>query len=225
MSDPQEHAHEPERAGVDPIAARVSVAVDSWLRWLPTWTPGSHRGRSRMCAKCTGSPLLAAAGLVGDVPHQVVHALVGRMHRIIDRAVEEYAEQELPSLHAELAEEQLWNSGGYEPAQGLDPEYEGLDLDPETDDEQPYLFTMAELAEQTKPDQPLPRPPLSSEEKRRIRQEMEIVDRVSADIGQRVCFALLEHRARLQAAVARFVEPQVQALLDELTKHLEPPSA
>ena len=98
-------------------------------------------------------------------------------------------------------------------------------LDPETDDEQPFLFTMAELAEQTKPEPPLPRPPLSSEEKRRIRLEIELADRFAGDIGQRLCFALTEHRPRVQAAVQRFVEPQIQALLDELTKHLEPPRA
>ena len=72
---------------------------------------------------------------------------------------------------------------------------------------------------------PLPRPPLSSEEKRRLRLEIELADRVAGDVGQRLCFALTEHRPRVQAAVQRFVEPQIQALLDELTKHLEPPRA
>lgn len=208
----------------DPIVARVSAAVDSWLRWLPTWSPGTHRGRSRMCRRCTGSPVLAAAGLEADVPHQVSHALVSRMQRIIDRAVDQYTEHELPTLHAELSGEEIWNAGGFEPGSGLDPEYEGVDLDPEGDEEQPFLFTMAELAEQTKPEPPLPRPPLSQEEKRRIRVEIELADRYAQDIGQRMCFALAEHRPRMQAAVQRFVEPQVQALLDELTRTLEPPT-
>ncbi len=167
--------------------------------------------------------MLAAAGLEGDAPHQIVHALVSRMQRIIDRAVDDYTERSLPALHAELTGEQLWNSGGFDPGSGLDAEYEGVDLDPETDDEQPYLFTMAELAEQTKPEPPLPRPPLSPEEKRRIRSEIELADRFAQDVGQRLCFALTEHRPRVQAAVERFVEPQIQALLDELTRHLEPP--
>ena len=215
MTEPQE----------DPVAAKVGAAVDAWLRWLPGWAPGTHRGRSRMCRRCTGSPFLVAAGLEGDAPHQVVHALVSRMQRIIDRAVDDYTEHELPVLHAELTGEQLWNAGGFDPGSGLEPEYEGVDLDPETDDEQPFLFTMAELAEQTKPEPPLPRPPLSSEEKRRIRLEIELADRFAGDIGQRLCFALTEHRPRVQAAVQRFVEPQIQALLDELTKHLEPPRA
>ncbi len=209
----------------DPIVGRVSAAVDSWLRWLPTWSPGTHKGRVRMCRRCTGSPVLAAAGLESDVPHHVSHALVSRMQRIIDRAVDTYTEEELPSLHAELTGEQIWNAGGYEPGSGLDPEYEGVDLDPEVDDEQPFLFTMAELAEQTKPEPPLPRPPLSAEEKRRLRMEIELADRYAHDVGQRMCFALADHRARIQAAVHRFVEPQVQALLDELTRNLEPPSA
>lgn len=209
----------------DPIGGRVTAGVDAWLRWLPGWTPGTHRGRSRMCKRCTGSPILIAAGIERDTPHQVVHALVSRMQRIIDRAVDEYTEQALPTLQAELAGEQLWNSGGFEPGDGLDPEYEGIDLDPETDDEQPFLFTMGELAEQTRPEPPLPRPPLSAEEKRRIRYEIELADRYAQDIGQRVCFELTEHRARVQVAVQRFVEPQVQALLEELTRGLEPPRA
>lgn len=207
----------------DPIPGKVTAAVDAWLRWLPGWTPGTHRGRSRMCRRCTGSPMLVAAGLESDIPHQVVHALVSRMQRIIDRAVDDYTEQMLPTLHAELSGEQLWNSGGFDPGSGLDPEYEGVDLDPESDDEQPFLFTMTELAEQTKPEPPLPRPPLSAEEKQRIRYEIDLADRYAQDIGQRLCFALTEHRPRVQAAVQRFVEPQIQALLEELTRQLEPP--
>lgn len=207
----------------DPIVDRVGVAVDAWLRWLPSWEPGTHRARSRMCRRCTGSPVLAAAGLRGDVPHQVVHALNSRMQRIIDRVVDDYTQQSLPTLHAELTGEQLWNSGGYQPAAGLEPEFEGVDLDPEPDDGQPFLFTMAELAEQSRPEPPLPRPPLSQEEKRRLRHEIELADRRAYDAGQRVCFALTEHRPRIEAAVLRFVEPQIQALLDELTRQLEPP--
>jgi len=207
----------------DPIEARVSAAVDAWLRWLPKWQPGTHRGRARMCRRCTGSPVLAAAGLAGSVPHQVVHALNSRMQRIVDRVVDEFTENELPALQAELTGEALWNSGGYEPAAGLDPEYEGLDLDPEHEEGQPFLFTMAELAEQSKQEPPLPRPPLSAEEKRRLRHEIELADRCAQDAGQRVCFALAQHRPRIEAAVERFVEPQIQALLDELTRNLEPP--
>lgn len=225
MSDSAASDHAAGGQRPDPISGKVTSGVDAWLRWLPTWSPGTHRGRSRMCKRCTGSPFLVAAGLASDTPHQVVHALVSRMQRIIDRAVDEYTAQALPTLQAELAEEQLWNTGGFDPSEGLDPEYEGVDLDPDTDYEQPFLFTMGELAEQSKPEPPLPRPPLSQEEKRRIRYEIELADRYAHDIGQRVCFSLTEHRPRVQAAVQRFVEPQVQALLDELTRGLEPPRA
>lgn len=208
---------------LDPIAKGVAAAVDAWLRWLPGWVPGTHRGRSRMCRRCTGSPVLQAAGLADHVPHQVVHALNGRMQRIIDRAVDSYTERSLPTLHAELTGAQLWERGGYEPAAGLDPEYEGVDLDPEAEEGQPFLFTMAELAEQSRPDLPLPRPPLSADEKRRLAHEIELADRLARDVGQRLCFALAAHRPRIEAAVHRFVEPQIQALLDELTRGLEPP--
>ncbi|MFC7764759.1 hypothetical protein [Leucobacter soli] len=46
----------PNGSSGDPIEARVGAAVDAWLRWVPTWQPGTHRGRSRMCRRCTGSP-------------------------------------------------------------------------------------------------------------------------------------------------------------------------
>ncbi|MBO1902345.1 spermidine/putrescine ABC transporter substrate-binding protein [Leucobacter weissii] len=207
----------------DAVAGRVNAAVDAWLRWLPTWQPGTHRGRARMCRRCTGSPVLAAAGIEADVPHQVAHALTSRMQRIIDRAVEDYIERELPVLHAELTGEQLWNHGGFEPGAGLDPEYDGLDLDPEAEDGQPFLFTMVELAEQSRPEPPLPRPPLRPEEKRQLLSEIELSDHFADDAGRRICFALAEHRPRIRAAVQRFVEPQIQALLDELTRGLEPP--
>ncbi|QZY52798.1 spermidine/putrescine ABC transporter substrate-binding protein [Leucobacter tenebrionis] len=206
------------------IDERVNAAVDAWLRWVPSWSPGTHRGRSRLCRRCTGSPILAAAGLTNDVPHQVTHALVSRMQRIIDKRVDEFTAAELPALHEELTGEELWRAGGYDPAEGLAPEYEGLDPDPEPDDsEQPFLFTLAGLAEESKPEPPLPRPPLSHEEKQRLRREIELADAHAEEIGREVCFALVAHRGRIEAAIQRFVEPQIRAMLDELSQHLEPP--
>jgi hypothetical protein len=206
------------------IEERVDAAVDAWLRWVPGWSPGTHRGRARLSRRCTGSPLLAAAGLSSDVPHQVTHALVSRMQRIIDRRVDEFTERELPTLHAELTGAEIWQSGGYDPAAGLAPEYEGLDPDPEPDDgEQPFLFTLAGLAEETRPEPPLPRPPLSAEEKQRLRHEIELADRCAEEAGREVCFVLVTHRSRIQAAIQRFIEPQIRAMLDDLSRHLEPP--
>lgn len=206
------------------VEERVGVGVDAWLRWVPKWAPGSHRGRARPCRRCTGSPILAAAGLAVDVPHQVAHALVSRMQRIIDRRVEEFTANELPALHAELTGEEMWKTGGFDPVAGLEPEYEGLDPDPEpAPGEQPFLFTMAELAEESRPEPPLPRPPLSAAEKQQLRAEIERADGCAEEAGQAVCFALMAHRERIQAAVGRFVEPQIKAVLDELTRHLESP--
>lgn len=206
------------------IEERVTVAVDAWLRWVPGWRPGTHSGRARLCRRCTGSPILAASGLAGDVPHQVTHALVSRMQRIIDRRVDEFTEAELPSLRAELAGDEIWKVGGYDPSAGLDPEFDGIDPDPEPADAgQPFLFTLSGLAEETKPEPPLPRPPLRAEEKQRLRHEIELADRCAEDAGRAVCFALTSHRARIEAAIARFVEPQVRAMLEELSRTLEPP--
>lgn len=203
---------------------RVALAVEAWLSWVPKWAPAAHRPRSRLCRRCTGSPLLDAAGITADTPHQVKHAFVSRMQRIVDTAVDEYTQTHLPMLHAELTGANMWEVGGYDPAAGLEPEYDGLDPDPEPDETgQPFLFTMGGLAEETKPEPPLPRPPLSADEKNQLRREIELADRQASAVGSEVCFALLTHRARVEAAIDRFVEPQVRALLDELSRQLEPP--
>ncbi len=206
------------------IDDRVSVAVDAWLRWVPSWAPGMQRTRVRLCRRCTGSPVVAAAGIGQDVPHQVTHALVSRMQRIIDKEVDAYTARELPTLQAELAGEALWQAGGYQPGAGLEPELDGVDLDPEPEaQDQPFLFTLAGLAEETRPEPPLPRPPLSAEEKQRLRHEIELADAHAENTGRALCLALLEHRPRISAAISRFVEPQIQSMLDELSRHLEPP--
>lgn len=206
------------------VEERVTSAVDAWLRWVPSWSPGSHKGRSRVCRRCTGSPILTAAGISAEVPHAVIHALTSRMQRIIDKGVDEFTEAELPLLHAELTGADLWDSGGYDPIAGLEPEFDGLDPDPEpADGSQPFLFTLAGLAEEARPEPPLPRPPLTAEERRDLAAQIELADERADSIGRELCFALTEHRARIQAAIGRFVEPQVRALLDDLSRNLEPP--
>jgi len=82
---------------------------------------------------------------------------------------------------------------------------------------------LAGLAADTQPEPPLPRPPLSAEEKRRLRQEIELADAHAENTGRTLCLALVNHRGRIRAAITRFVEPQVQSMLDELSRHLEPP--
>lgn len=206
------------------VHAKVAAGVDAWLAWLPKWEPPSHRGRARLCRRCTGSPILVAAGIDSGTPHQVSHALIQRMQRIIDYQVDELTERELPTLHAELAGEKMWSAGEYDPTAGLDPEYEGLDPDPELDSmDHPYLFTLAGLAEASKPEAALPRPPLSIEEKDRLRQDIARADHCAEQTGQSVCFALMGHRERIKRALDAFVEPKIAALLDELSRHLEPP--
>lgn len=206
------------------IEQRVMNAVDAWLRWLPTWAPGTHRGRSRICRRCTGSPIVAAVGLTEDVPHQVLHALVSRMQRIVDREVDAFTERELPMLHAELDGEKNWAPVGFDPAAGLDPEFDGLDLDPEpAEDAQPFLFTLAGLAATSQPEPPLPRPPLTATEKAQLRAEIARADQCAEDAGREVCFAVAGHRPRVTAAVARFVEPQIRSMLEHLSEQLEAP--
>lgn len=203
---------------------RVGRAVDAWLAWLPTWKPGTHRSRARVCRRCTGSPIAQAAGLGADVPHQVTHALVSRMQRIIDTTVDAYTAQHLPVLQAELDGEQLWKAGQYDPAAGAPPEYDGIEYDPETPEgDQPVLFTFAELVESSRPAAALPRPPLSPEEKEQLRAEIQLADRCASQTGQDICFALLTQQPRIVSGIERFVEPLITDLLEELSRQLEPP--
>lgn len=206
------------------LEQKVGAAVSTWEKWVQTWKPATYRSRSRICRRCTGSPLLVAAGVPDGTPHQVKHALVSRMQRIIDGAVEAYTEQHLPMLHTELTGAAMWQTGGYDPSAGLDPEYDGVDLDPEPDESgQPFLFTMESLAAETKPQELLPRPPLSAEEKQQLRLEIQLADRHATEVGNEVCFALVAFRPQIVALIERFVEPQIQEMMDELSRHLEPP--
>ena len=56
-----------------------------------------------------------------------------------------------------------------------------------------------------------------------LRHEIELADQCAIETGQKVCFALAEHSTRIRSAIERFVEPQIQQLLDELSQALEPP--
>ena len=67
-------------------------------------------------------------------------------------------------------------------------------------------------------------PPLSIEEKASLRVEMRLADDYALIVGRRVCAVLAGHKAELQNAIARFVEPQVQALLADLGSTLDPHS-
>lgn len=128
------------------IEGRVSSAVDAWLRWLPRWHVGTARGRTRPCRVCLGSPVATAAGFDHDVPHAVQHALLNRMRQIVDDDVDEYTARNLPLVTRELRLAEAQEARGYRPEQGLDPEFQGLDLDPEPEPGQPFLFTLAGLA-------------------------------------------------------------------------------
>ena len=220
------------------IESRVSHEVDNWLRWIPRWRPGTHRGRVRLCRQCFGSPVIAAAGLTTDVPHAVQHALAMRMKLVIDASVDEYTELNLPLLSREMRlNEERKSTSAYRPADGLDPEFNGLDLDPPAAPDAPYLFTFGELAgtdlagtdlagtdlagtEEFEALQPLP---LTLEEKAAIRAELKLADDYAALVGKRICTELAEHSERMLRAVAEFVEPQVQALLADLDRSLDSP--
>lgn len=207
------------------LETRVRTAVEAWLRWLPRWEPPTHRTRSRVCARCFGSPLVAAAGLDGDVPHAVQHALVMRLNAIIERRVDDYTERNLPLLWRELRDaDARKRARPYRPGEDLAPEFQGLELDPEPIQGQPFLFTLAELADEVATPHRLPDPePLSAEAKDALRREMALADDEATRVGMAVCLELTAHRARIREAVERLVEPQIASLLEELTKALDAP--
>ena len=66
-------------------------------------------------------------------------------------------------------------------------------------------------------------PPLSEEAKSALRQEVALADDYANMVGREVCAILLHHRLRIQGDIARFVEPQIEALLQDLTRSLDVP--
>jgi hypothetical protein len=167
--------------------------------------------------------VLSAAGLGADVPHGVQHGLSTRVKTIIDHAVAEYTSLNLPMLQAELDQQAARNRArSYRPSEGLDPEFEGLPLDPDPVPGAPFLFTIGGLAEEADADVP-DLPPLTDEAKAALRQEVGLADDYANMIGREVCAVLLHHRLRIQASVAQYVEPQIAAMLEELTRSLDAP--
>ncbi|QLD12181.1 spermidine/putrescine ABC transporter substrate-binding protein [Microbacterium oleivorans] len=205
------------------LETQVSQAVDAWLRWLPRWQPATHRGRVAPCRRCFGSPLLSAIGLGADVPHGVQHGLSTRMKTIVDQAVAEYTARNLPMLQAELDQQAARNRArSYRPAEGLEPEFEGLPMDPDPVPGAPFLFTISGLAQES--DDAVPDlPPLSDEAKTALRQEVGLADDYANMVGREICTILLRHRLRVQAEIAQHVEPQIEAMLAELTRSLDAP--
>lgn len=207
------------------IEAQVSHEVDRWLAWLPRWRPGTHRARVRLCTRCFGSPILTAAGLDVDVPHPVQHSFSMRMKGIIDLAVDDYTARNLPMLHREirLAEDRKARRP-YRAGEGLEPEFLGLDLDPEPVPDQPFLFTLSGLEADAAAEarEPAPRP-FTMEEKEALREEVRLADDFAKQLGRRICVELAQHRARIGDAVTEFVEPQVEDLLADLERELDSP--
>ncbi|MGC0368459.1 spermidine/putrescine ABC transporter substrate-binding protein [Microbacterium sp. SLBN-111] len=205
------------------LETQVGQAVDAWLAWLPRWEPAHHRGRVAPCRRCFGSPVLSAAGLGSDVPHGVQHGLSTRVKTIVDHAVAEYTSRNLPMLQAELDQQAARNRRrSYRPSEGLEPEFEGMPLDPEPEPDAPFLFTLTGLAAEEEAELPA-LPPLSDAAKAALRQEVGLADDYANMIGREVCAMLLHHRLRIQAAVAEYVEPQIAALLDDLSRSLDAP--
>lgn len=167
--------------------------------------------------------MLSAAGLGADVPHGVQHGLSTRMKTIVDHAVADYTALNLPMLQTELDQQARRNRArSYRPAEGLAPEFEGLPLDPDPVPGAPFLFTISELAEQAEAGIPA-LPPLSEEAKAALRQEVGLADDYANMVGREVCTILLHHRLRIQAAISQYVEPQIEAMLEELTRSLDAP--
>ena len=205
------------------LQTQVDQAVQSWLRWVPRWEPATHRGRVAPCRRCLGSPILSAAGIGANVPHGVQHGLSTRIKAIVDHAVADYTARNLPRLQAELDQQAARNRArSYRPAEDLEPEFDGLPLDPDPVPGAPFLFTIAGLADDSAAELP-PLPPLSDEAKAALRQEVALADDYANMVGREICGMLLRHRLAVQEVISRHVEPQIEALLHELTESLDAP--
>jgi hypothetical protein len=214
----------PYAGGVErSLETQVDQAVEAWLRWVPRWEPATHRGRVAPCRRCLGSPILSAAGIGANTPHGVQHGLSTRMKTIVDHAVADYTARNLPMLQRELDDQAARNRArSYRPAEDLDPEFDGLPLDPEPVPGAPFLFTIAGLADDAA-DQLPPLPPLTEEAKIALRQEVALADEYANMVGREICGILLRHRLHIQASISQHVEPQIEALLSELTQSLDSP--
>ncbi|KDA07059.1 spermidine/putrescine ABC transporter substrate-binding protein [Microbacterium sp. CH12i] len=205
------------------LEAQVDQAVEAWLRWVPRWEPATHRGRMAPCRRCLGSPILSAVGISGNVPHGVQHGLSTRIKTIVDHAVAEYTARNLPMLQTELDQQAARNRArSYRPSEDLAPEFEGLPLDPDPLPGAPFLFTIAGLADDELVELP-PLPPLSDEAKAALRQEVGLADEYANMVGREICSLLLRHRLNVQAVISQYVEPQIEALLADLTEALDSP--
>ncbi|MGO2684920.1 spermidine/putrescine ABC transporter substrate-binding protein [Microbacterium sp.] len=205
------------------LETQVDLAVEAWLRWVPRWEPATHRGRVAPCRRCLGSPILSAVGIGADVPHGVQHGLSTRIKTVVDHAVAAYTAKNLPMLQGELDQQSARNRArSYRPSEDLDPEYEGMPLDPDPVPGAPFLFTIAGLADDEATELP-PLPPLSDEAKAALRQEVTLADEYANMVGREICGMLLRHRLAVQNAISQYVEPQIEALLAELTQALDSP--
>lgn len=185
------------------------------------------RARARVCRKCLGSPVIAAAGLA-DAPHQVQHALVSRIHALVDADVAAFTAAQLPLLHGELDRNDAERRAArpYRPEEGLDHEFEGLGIDPEPIPGEPYLFTLEGLAQAAATPAPaVQKPPLDEDSKARLRHEISLADDRASQVGRAACLALVDHRARIAAATEQVVAPQIDALMSDLGFGLDAPDA
>ena len=82
----------------------------------------------------------------------------------------------------------------------------------------------AGLAEEAAAAAPPP-PPLTEAEKNALRREIALSDDYANEIGQEICLLLHGHRLRAQAAIRTFVDPQIDQLLQELSRSLDDPFA
>lgn len=203
----------------------VRLKIEAWLHWLPKWEPGTGLSRARPCRKCLGSPFIVASGMGLETPHTVKHALVMRLNQLLTKEVDRYIQLNLPLMFQELQQDEVRRSKlPYRPTEGLDPEFEGLELDPPDNPQEPFLFTIAELASQmAQHELDLKPPPLSEEKKQAIKKELELSDRFTAIVGNRICDELRLHQKTVQGAVDTFVEPQIRRLLSQLQDELSFP--
>ena len=158
------------------------------------------------------------------MPHGVQHGLSTRIKTIVDHAVAEYTDARTCRCCRPSSTTRPRATARAATAPPRDSSRSSRDCrsTPSRSRARPFLFTISGLAEEA--DAGIPAlPPLSDEAKAALRQEVGLADDYANMVGREVCTILLHHRLRIQAAISQYVEPQIEAMLEELTRSLDAP--
>ncbi|MBT1018431.1 hypothetical protein KJY77_04675 [Canibacter sp. lx-72] len=209
------------------VAAVVAKQVKVWKFWVSKWEFNHARVRTRTCIKCEpGDPFVLGAAFDNGVPHPVKHALTSRMYRVVRKRVDEVVAVALPNLHERnMRLDQARLTAEYDPRLALDPEYDGLELDPPEDPERPFLFTLSEFAQHTRSivdfTDELLRHQMSDTEQLDLQRATAVHNTIYYNVCRELATALARHRGEIARVLETYVQPQIAADIAEFMAGFE----